>query len=115
MVWMMSKFYDWQFGKVIGRSGRSTKFNITGGLRKGCVLIPRLFSTVLHFAMRKWRLKIGDLGFDFFCRMGCRISSIYALRMSFFFLARSAMEVGKLLDSLVDELPEVKLVLHALI
>ena len=31
------------------------------------------------------------------------------------FFARSAMEVGKLLDSLVDELPVVKLVLHVLI
>ena len=112
---MMSKFYDWQFGKAIGTSGRSTKFNITGGLRKGCVLIPRLFSTVLHFAMRKWRLKIGDLGFHFFLSNG--MPHLIDLRFAdvILFFATSAMEVGKLLDSLVDELPEVKLVLHALI
>ena len=64
MVWMISKLYDGQFGEVIGSSGRSRKFNITGGVRRGCVLSPRLFCAVLQFAMRKWRVKVGDLGFD---------------------------------------------------
>ena len=38
-------------------------FNITGGVRLGCVLNLSC-CTVLHFAMRKWKVKVGDLAFD---------------------------------------------------
>ena len=44
---MISKLYDGQFGEVIGSPGRSRKFNITGGVRPGCVLSPRLFCALL--------------------------------------------------------------------
>ena len=64
MVWMISKFYFRQFREVIRSSGRSKKFNITGGVRPGCVLRPRLLCAVLQIAMQKWRLKVGDIGFD---------------------------------------------------
>ena len=48
------------------------------------------------------------------CWMGCRISLIY-IRFAddILFFARSALEVEKLLDSLVAELSEVGLVLNA--
>ena len=112
MVWIISKLYDCQFGEVIGSSGRSKKkINITGGVRQGCVLSPRLFCAVLKFAMRKWRLKVGDLGFDVSDGMPHRMNLRFADDMLFF--ARSAMEVGKLLDSLVAELSDVGLVLNA--
>ena len=111
MVWMISKVYDGQFGEVIGSSGRSRKFNITGGVRQGCVLSPRLFCAVLQFAMRKWRLNVGDLGFDLLDGMPHLIDVRFADDILFF--ARSAMEVGKLLDGLVAELSEVGLVLNA--
>ena len=109
MVWMISKLYDEQFGEVIGSSGRSRKFNSTGGVRQGCVLSPRLFCAVLQFAMRKWRLKVGDLGFDLLDGMPHLIDLRFADDILLF--ARSALEVGKLLDSLVAELLEVGLVL----
>ena len=108
---MISKLYDGQFGEVIGSSGRSRKFNITGGVRQGCVMSPRLFCAVLQFAMRKWRLKVGDLGFDLLDGMPHLIDLRFADDILLF--ARSALEVGKLLDSLVAELSEVGLVLNA--
>ena len=64
MVSVISKLYHREFGEVIGSSRRSRKFNITGGVRQGCVLSRRLFCAVLQFAMQKWKLKVGDLGFD---------------------------------------------------
>ena len=111
MIWKISKLYDGQFGEVIGSTGRSRKFNITGGVRQGCVLSPRLFCAVLHFAMRKWRMKVGDLGFDLSDGMPHLIDPRFADDILLF--ARSAMEVRKLLDSLVAELSEVGLLLNA--
>ena len=108
---MISKLYDGQFGEVIGSSGRSRKFSITGGVRKGCVLSPRLFCAVLLFTMRKWRLKVGDLGFDLSDGMPHLIDLRFA--DDIFFFARSALEVGKLWDSLVAELSEVDLLCNA--
>ena len=90
---------------------KSWKFNITGGVRQGCVLSPRLFCAVLQFAMRKWRMKVGDLGFDLSDGVPHLIDLRFADDIRLF--ARSAMEVGKLLDSLVAELSEVGVLLNA--
>ena len=111
MIWMISKLYDGQFGEVIGSTGRSRKFNITGGVRQGCVLSPRLFCAVLQFAMRKWRMKVGDLGFDLSDGMPHLIDLRFADGILLF--ARSAMELRKVLDSLVAELSEVGFLLNA--
>ena len=66
---------------------------------------------VLHFAMRKWRLKVGDLGFDLSDKMPHFIDLRFAGDILLF--ARSAMEVAGLLDSLVAELSEAGLLLNA--
>ena len=58
--------------------------------------------------MRKWRLNVGDLGFDLSDGMRHLIDLRFADDILFF--ARSAMEVKKLLDSLVAELSEVGLI-----
>ena len=86
-------------------------FNITGGVRQGCVLSPRLFCAVIQFAMRKWRLRVGDLGFDLSDGMPHLIDLRLANDILLF--ARSALEMGKLLDGLVAELSEVGLLLNA--
>ena len=72
---------------------------------------PRLFCTELQFAMRKWILKVGDLGFDLLVGMQHLIDERFADDILFF--ARSAMEVENLLYSLVAELSEVGIVLNA--
>ena len=80
-------------------------------MRQGCVLSPRLFCAVLQFALRKCRLKVGDLGFDLLDVMPHLIDLRFVDDILFF--ARSALEVGTLLDSLVAELSEVGLGLNA--
>ena len=74
---MISK-YDRQFGEVIGSSGLSRNFNVTGGVRQGCVLSHRLLCAVLKFVMQKWRLKVADLAFDLSDGMPHLIDSIFA-------------------------------------
>ena len=83
----------------------------TGGVRQGCVLSPRLFCAVLQFAMRRWKLKVGDLSFDLSDGMPHLIDLRFA--NDILLLARSALEVGRLLDSLVAELSEVGLLFNA--
>ena len=68
-------------------------------------------SLLRRFAMRKWRMKVGDLGEDLSDGMPHLIDLRFADDILLF--ARSAMEVRKLLDSLVAELSEVGLLFNA--
>ena len=68
-----------------------------------------VFWCVLQFAMRKWRMKVGDLGFDLSDGMPHLIDLRFA--DDILLSARSAMEVRKLLE--VAELSEVGLLLNA--
>lgn len=63
------------------------------------------------FAIRKWRLKVGDFGFTFLHGM----PNVTDLQVADNILpfAQLAIEKGKLLDSLVAELSEVGFVLNA--
>ena len=56
-------------------------------------------------------MKVGDLGFDLSDGMPYLIDLRFA--DDIFLFARSALEVGRLLDSLVAELSEVGLLLNA--
>jgi len=53
--------------------------------------------------MRKWKLEVGDVGFDFF----------HVLADDILLFARSALEMGKILDSLVAKLSRVGVLLNA--
>ena len=57
MIWSISKIIRWPIwrGHRIVRS-KQTYSNITGGVRQGWVLSPRLFCAALQFAMRKWTI-----------------------------------------------------------
>ena len=43
-----------QHGEVTGQGGNSRTFQINASVREGCVLSPKMFSSVLHWAMSKW-------------------------------------------------------------
>ena len=43
LVWILQCVCFGQCGEVVGDMGQSRKFNITGGVRQGRVLSPRLF------------------------------------------------------------------------
>ena len=56
MVWLLETLYADQRGQVMGQlNDVSDDFEISAGVRQGCVLSPRVFSAILHEAMRSWR------------------------------------------------------------
>ena len=55
LVWILQLLYCEQTGEVKGTWGNSTIFPIKAGVRQGCVLSPRLFCSVLQWAMQDWR------------------------------------------------------------
>ena len=59
LIWLMQMLYHGQEGQVVGEWSRSRWFDILVGVRQGCVLSPRLFCSVLEWAMRKWRARVG--------------------------------------------------------
>ena len=56
MVWLLETLYADQRGQVMGQlNDVSDDFEISAGVRQGCVLSPRVFCAILHEAMRSWR------------------------------------------------------------
>ena len=90
-----------QHGEIVGDFGQNDQFPITGGVRQGCVLGPRLFSAVLELAMRKWRHAVGQAGIDLMDGGPHLIDLRFADDILFF--ARSRHELGQLMDSLNAE------------
>ena len=78
LVWLLENAYDEQLGEVMGEWGKSRSFSITGGVRQGCVLSPRLFTAVLEWALRQWRTEIGNAGFD----LGDALDNLVDLRFA---------------------------------
>ena len=86
------------------------KFNITGGVRQGCVLSPRLFCSVLQWAMREWRAEVGNP--DFISIDGG--PSLLDLRLAddSLIFARWCVEHGNFLGALVKQLDRAGLLLN---
>ena len=105
LIWVLQRVYYGQHGEIVGDFGRSDQFPITGGVRQGCVLSPRLFSAVLEFAMRKWRHAVGQAGIDLMD------GGLNLLDLGFaddiLIFARSRHELGQLIDSLMIHLEQV--------
>ena len=78
-MWLLENAYDEQLGEVMGEWVRKNRsFSITGGVRQGCVLSPRLFSAVLEWALGQWRTEIGNAGFD----LGDALGNLVDLRFA---------------------------------
>ena len=56
--WILQCVYFGQTGVVREHDNDSCGFNVRGGVRQGCVLSPRLFSSVLEMALSSWRAKM---------------------------------------------------------
>ena len=54
-LWIIQNLYFNQHGEVTGQEGNSRAFQINAGVRQGCVLSPKWFSSVLQWAMLKCR------------------------------------------------------------
>ena len=48
MLWIIQNLYFNQHGEVAGQGGNSRAFQINAGVRQGCVLSPKMFSSVLQ-------------------------------------------------------------------
>ena len=107
LVWILQCVYFGQCGEVVGDMGQNSKFNITGGVRQGCVLSPRLFCSVLQWEMREWRAEVGNVGFDLMDGG----PNLFDLRFAddILVFGRSRVEAGSLLDALVKHLDRVGL------
>ena len=95
LVRLLENAYAEQFGGVMGEWGKSRSFSITGGVRQGCVLMPRLFrfSAVLQCALQQWRTEIGHAGFDLGDNLGNLVDPCFADDILLF--ANSGPEVAQ--------------------
>ena len=67
LIWILQELYAGQLGVVRGDDGESSRlFQISGGVRQGCVLSPRLFCAVLQLAMGGWRRNVDAAGIDLY-------------------------------------------------
>ena len=111
LIWVLQRVYYGQRGEIVGDFGRSDQFPITGGVRQGCVLSPRLFCAVFEFAIRKWRHAVGQAGIDLMDGGPNLLDLRFADDILIF--ARSRHELGQLIDSLMIHLEQVGLLLNA--
>ena len=94
--------YYGQHGEIVSDFGQDDQFPITGGVRQGCVLSPRLFCAVLEFAMRKWRHAVGQAGIDLMDGGPNLLDLRFADDILIF--ARSRQELGHLsFDRFIDD------------
>ena len=109
MLWILQKLYFGQHGEVTGQGGNSRTFQINAGVRQGCVLSPKLFSSVLHWAMSKWRTWAEGCAFGF--DLGDDLPPLLDLRFAddILIFARSSHEIMTLLDKLVEFLGDAGL------
>ena len=61
MIWIFHNLYRNQEGQVFA-DVCSRSFPLRGGVRQGCVLSLRLFSSVLEMAIACWRASVENLG-----------------------------------------------------
>ena len=113
MLWIIQNLYFNQHGEVIGQGGNSRAFQINAGVRQGCVLSPKKFSSVLHRAMSRWRAWAESCSFGF--DLGDGLPPFLDLRFAddILIFARSSHEIMTLLDKLEQILGDAGLKVNA--
>ena len=110
LIWILQLLYDNQRGQVFTDSGESREFDIRRGVRQGCVLSPRLFCSVLEWALSKWRMRVRTEGIDLEDGGEPLLDLRFADDILVF--ATSSQQAAYLLDELVVALADVGLILN---
>ena len=94
----------------MGSMEDSIEFDIAAGVRQGRVLSPRLFCSVLEWALSKWRAQCNGVGYD----VQDGGVSLLDLRCvdDILIFGKSDEKIGQVLDMMVDALRQVGLVLN---
>ena len=109
LIWILQCVYYGQTGVVKEHDADSCGFNIRGGARQGCVLSPRLFSSVLKIALSSWRAKIECEGWS----LEDGLKPLLDLRFADdILLFCTTLDKACLLDELVASLARVGLTLN---
>ena len=111
LIWLLQVVYSNQTGQINGHSDVSREFCIKAGVRQGCVSSPRLFCSVLQLAMEEWRCDVSQNGLDLGNGGPPLLDPRFANDILLF--ARSAEQLGYMLDKLVTSLGNVGLKLNA--
>ena len=113
MVWILQLLYCEQTGEVKGTWGNSTVFPIKAGVRQGCVLSPRLFCSVLQWAIKDWRAwaEGNGWGIDFHDGYPALLDLRFADDILIF--SETAEGAALLLDALITSLDKTGLKLNA--
>ncbi|MCV6574647.1 MAG: reverse transcriptase family protein, partial [Cohaesibacter sp.] len=110
LIWILQCIYYGQTGVVREHNVDSYGFNIRGGVRQGCVLSPRLFSSVLEMALSSWRAKMEAQGLS----LGDGFKPLLDLRFAddILLFCTTLDKACLLLDELVASLAQVGLTLN---
>ena len=102
MLWIIQNLYFDQHGEVTGQGGNSRAFQINAGVRQGCVLSPKMFSSVLHWAMSKWRAWAEGCSFGF--DLGDGLPPLLDLRFAddILIFARSSHEIMRQTGTILE-------------
>ena len=110
LIWILQELYAGQLG-VRGDDGESSRlFQISGGVRQGCVLSPRLFCAVLQLAMGGWRRNVDAAGIDLYDNLPKLLDVRFADDV--FIFTTSSRHAAWILDELVRCCSHVGLILN---
>ena len=110
LIWILQVLYDKQRGQVLTYTAESREFDIHSGVRQGCVLSPRLFCSVLEWALSRWRSRVRTEGIDLEDGGEPLLDLRFADDILVF--AASSQQAAYLLDELVVALADVGLILN---
>ena len=110
LVWILQALHYQQRGAIVGSMDNSFEFDMAAGVREGCVLSPRLFCSVLEWALSKWRALLNGVGYNF---QDGGVSLLDLRSADDIVIVAKSDEIGHVLDVLVDALRQVGLVLNA--
>ena len=111
LIWILQLLYDKQRGRVFTYTAENREFDIHRGVRQGCVLSPRLFCSVLEWALSRWRMRVRTEGIDLEDGGEPLLDLRFADDILVF--ATSSQQAAYLLDELVVALADEGLILNA--